>query len=182
MEGSGRENCRSNSIGSLTLFRAAFLLFAVAAAFCAQAQIVNSGVQGHSAARTGAVAYLFPEQVTVPANKPSQVALHFRIAPGLHINSHTPSEDYLIPTSFSLPSNAGVQLDAATYPEGAEISLPVDPKTRLSVYTGEFIIQVRIVSAPGNHLVEAKLRYQACDNNECMPPKTIPVPIDFIGK
>ena len=182
MEGRGREKYRRKSIGSFTLLRAAFVRFAVAAALCAQAQIVNSGAQGHSAARADAVAYLFPEQVTVPANKPSRVDLHFRIAQGLHINSHTPSEDYLIPTSFSVPDHAGVRLDAATYPDGTQISLPVDPKTRLSVNTGEFVIQVRVVAAPGNHLVEARLHYQACDNNECMPPKTISVPIDFIGK
>jgi hypothetical protein len=29
--------------------------------------------------------------------------------------------------------------------------------------------------------VEAKLRYQACNNDTCMPPKTITVPIDVIG-
>jgi hypothetical protein len=110
------------------------------------------------------------------------VALHFRIAPGLHINSHTPKDEYLIPTAFSIPESSGVRLDAATYPAGVEITLPADPKTRLSVYTGEFIIQTRIVARPGNHMVEAKLRYQACDNSQCMPPKTITVPIDVIGK
>jgi hypothetical protein len=60
--------------------------------------------------------------------------------------------------------------------------LPADPKTKLNVYTGEFVIQARIVSTPGNHLVEAKLRFQACDQTQCMPPKTIPVAIDVIGK
>ncbi len=39
-----------------------------------------------------AVVFLYPEQVTIPAGKPTTIALHFRIAPGLHINSHTPSE------------------------------------------------------------------------------------------
>ena len=59
--------------------------------------------------------------------------------------------------------------------------MPLDPSTRLNVYTGEFTIQVRIVTVAGNHLVEGKLRYQACDNAACMPPKTIPVAIDVIG-
>ena len=68
------------------------------------------------------------------------------------------------------------------YPAGTDFTLPLDPKTKLSVYTGEFTIQARIVAAAGDHLVEAKLRYQACDNNACMPPKTITVPIDVIGK
>jgi hypothetical protein len=44
------------------------------------------------------------------------------------------------------------------------------------------VIQARIVATAGNHLVEAKLRYQACDNNACMPPKTIVVAMDVVGK
>jgi hypothetical protein len=129
-----------------------------------------------------AVTYLFPEQITVPAGKPSPVNLHFRITPGLHINSHTPGDDYLIPTTFSIPDGAGVHLEKAAYPSGADLTLPADPKTKLSVYTGEFVIQARIVSKSGNHLVEAKLRYQACNQSQCLPPKTIPVAIDVIGK
>lgn len=136
---------------------------------------------GRSVGKVEAVQYLFPEQVTVPAGKSSPVTLHFRIAPGLHINSHAPSEDYLIPTTFSIPEGASVRLDKATYPAGSDITLPADPKTKLSVYSGEFIIQARIVAAAGNHLVEAKLRYQACNQTECMPPKTITVPIDVVG-
>jgi len=160
------------------------LAYTVAAtvSFSAHAQIVATEPQSHAAARPEAVSYLFPEQVTVTAGKPSSVALHFRVAPGLHINSHTPSDDSLIPTVFSIPADAGVKLDAADYPPGVQFALTLDPKTRLNVYTGEFVVQARIVAAPGNHLVQGKLRYQACDNNECMPPRTITVPVDIIGK
>lgn len=152
-------------------------------ATAASAQIVSADAPPHrSAAKAEAVTYLFPEQVAVAAGKASAIALHFRVSPGLHINSHSPSGDSLIPTTFSIPADAGVRLDAAHYPAGAEITLAVDPGTRLSVYTGEFVVQAQIVSAPGDHLVEGKLRYQACDNRECMPPRTITVPIDVIGK
>ncbi len=129
-----------------------------------------------------AVEYMFPEQVTVAAGKPSDVALHFRIAQGLHINSHTPKEEFLIPTTFSIPDGLGVRLDKVSYPDGKEFTLPADPTSKLSVYTDEFVIQARIVAAEGNHLVEAKLHFQACDKNVCLPPKTIPVAIDVIGK
>jgi hypothetical protein len=149
----------------------------------ALAQIVPTSPQNRPAvARTEAVTYLFPEQVTIAAGKPSQVALHFRVGRGLHINSHTPSADYLIPTDFSIPESAGARLEGAAYPEGKIIALPFDPTTKLSVYTGEFTIEARIAAAPGNHLVKAKLHYQACDENQCLPPKTITVPIDVIGK
>jgi hypothetical protein len=149
------------------------------AAFLAQGQ---SDLPGRSILKGAAVEYLFPEQVTVTAGKPSDVVLHFRIAQGLHINSHTPKDEFLIPTTFSIPDGTGVRLDKATYPAGEEFTLPLDPSTKLSVYTGEFTIEARIVAAAGNHLVEAKLRYQACDKNACLPPKTIPVAIDVIGK
>jgi hypothetical protein len=151
-------------------------------ALAAHGQSLSSPAQSRPLLKTDAVTYLFPEQVSVPAGKPSQVALHFRIAQGLHINSHTPSDEFLIPTDFSIPDGMGVRLGAATYPAGKIISLAFDPNTKLSVYTGEFDIQARIVAVPGNHLVQAKLHYQACDQNECMPPKTINVAIDVIGK
>ena len=164
---------RAASIGAVALSLAAL-------STGAQSPLVDSS--SRSIAKTSTVEYLFPEQISVPAGKASPVALHFRIAQGFHINSHTPKEDYLIPTTFSIPADSGVQLASATYPAGTEFTLPVDPDTKLSVYTGEFAIQTHIVAARGNHLVNASLRYQACDNNACMPPKTITVPIDVIGQ
>jgi len=147
----------------------------------APAQFVSKAAQGRSG-KTEAVQYLFPEQVTLPAGKPAAVALHFRVAAGLHINSHNPKDDFLIPTTFSIPDGAGVKLENAAYPAGAMITLAADPTTRLSVYTGEFTINTRLVAAAGNHLVQARLHYQACDQEQCMPPKTITVAIDVIGK
>jgi hypothetical protein len=147
-----------------------------------RAQDSLSASPHRSKAKVEAVEYLFPEQVTVPAGKPSAVALHFRIQQDLHINSHTPRADYLIPTVFSIPETSGVRLASASYPPGTDFMLPVDPKEKLLVYSGEFTIQAQIVAAPGDHLVEAKLHYQACDQNACMPPKTITVPIDVVGK
>lgn len=133
--------------------------------------------------RKGAqVEFLFPEQITVTAGKAADVALHFRVAPGLHINSHQPKDEYLIATTFSIPDGLGVKLDNANYPAGGEIRLAQDPDHIVSVYTGDFTIDTRITAAAGNHLVEAKLHYQACSDSICMPPKTIPVAIDVIGQ
>jgi len=169
------------------LVAAAALLALGLSAFAARAQSAGPLQRFDNPDRSilknsGAVEFLFPEQVTVPAGKPSPVELHFRVAPGLHINSHTPSDAYLIPTTLQVPASSGVRLLGATFPDGEDFTLPADPKTRLSVYTGEFTIFARIQAERGNHLVQARLRYQACDNNECMPPKTITVAIDVIGK
>jgi hypothetical protein len=157
---------------------ALFLLFSLAPGIV-HAQTDSTS---RSILKGAAVEYLYPEQVTVPAGKASPIEMHFRVGEGLHINSHTPTQDYLIPTALLMPDSSGVRLEHADYPAGSDITLPLDPTTKLSVYTGEFIINARIVATPGNHLVEAKLHFQACDRNACMPPKTITVPIDVIGK
>jgi hypothetical protein len=148
----------------------------------AQGQFVSRAAQDRPIDKAQAVQYLFPEQVSLPAGKPSPVALHFRVAQGLHINSHTPGGPYLIATVFSIPPGAGARLDGIGYPQGKDLRLPIDPTTKLNVYTGEFVLQTRLVAARGNHLVEGKLHYQACNLTQCMPPKTIDVPIDVIGR
>ena len=136
---------------------------------------------GSPSPKTQQVQYLYPEQVTLAAGKPQSVTLHFRIAPGLHINSHTPSDKFLIPTVFSVPQGSGISLADTRYPQGVEYILPADPSTKLNVYTGDFAIETRLVATPGDHLVQARLRFQACDENACMPPRTITAPIDVIA-
>lgn len=160
----------------------AVMVAALALAAVAQAQFISSAPQNRGTAKTEAVQYLYPEQVRLPAGRAAAVALHFRVAQGLHINSHTPSDDYLIPTVFSIPAAAGAKLENASYPAGVTIALPADPRTKLNVYTGDFTIEARLVAADGDHLVQGRLRYQACDQSQCMPPKTINVAIDVIGK
>ncbi len=103
-----------------------------AVALMAQAPVFEK--PSRSGERAEAVQYLFPEQVTVTAGKASPVALHFRVAPGLHINSHAPKDEFLIPTVFSIPESSGVRLEAADYPPGIDFVLPVEPKEKLNVY------------------------------------------------
>ena len=181
---------KSNRVPQVSLLRPGkdlrigliFLSLGLLATLSGFAQSSLADSPNRSVARGAAVEYLFPEQVTVPAGKASPVALHFRIAQGFHINSHTPKDDYLIPTTFAIPAASGVTLAKATYPEGTDITLPLDPGTKLNVYTGEFAIQAQITAPKGNHLIQATLRYQACNKSACMPPKTVTVPIDIIGQ
>ena len=162
------------------------LLLALALATSAHAQSPLFESKPATQKTPPTVTYLFPEQISLPANKPTAVNLHFRVNEGLHINSHTPSEEGLIPTTLSLPESTGVRLTHADFPPGADFTFTADsqqgPKEKLSVYTGEFTIHAQLQAAPGDHLVEATLRYQACNNTQCMPPRSIPVTIDVIAK
>lgn len=128
------------------------------------------------------VRFLFPEQVSVAAGKDAVVEMHFRITPGMHINSHVPSEKGLIPTQLKVGQIAGVKMDAVAYPAGSEYAIAAMPKVKLNVYTGEFVVRAHIRAAAGQHLLQGSLRYQACDVNACYPPREAPVAVDVIAR
>ncbi len=117
--------------------------------------------------------------IHVTPGKATPVQFTFHIKPGLHINSHTPAAPELIPTviHFSLPGD--VVIGRLIYPPGQLTSFPFDPSQKLSVYSGDFGIKARVVApdsaATGTYTIHADLRYQACDNNACYPPKTLPI-------
>jgi hypothetical protein len=150
----------------------------------AQAPKLDSlpGTESHAAGKPTAVTYLFPEQITLIADKPTAVDLHFKVAAGLHVNSHTPHAEELIPTTLKLPETSGVRLSKAAFPPGTDYAFAINPQEKLSVYTGEFTIHAELIAAKGEHLVEGTLHYQACNNESCMPPRSIPVAIDVIAK
>ncbi len=132
--------------------------------------------------RAAAVQFLYPEQVTVPARQTTGIELHFRVADGLHINSHTPLEKSLIPARLAVVEEPGLHVTAVDFPPGTDYALQLAPKEKLSVYTGEFVLYARVTAQPGSHLLNGGLHYQACDANACMPPHTIPVAVSIIAQ
>ncbi len=122
------------------------------------------------------------EPQTVPAARRAVLELRFQIVPGFHINSHTPNSQFLIPTALTLQPAPGVKLGAPQYPAGVPYSFAFDPADKLDVYAGDFIIRLSVVAAAGDHAIDGTLKYQACDNASCYPPKTLPVRIVFTAK
>ena len=45
-----------------------------------------------------------------------------------------------------------------------------------------FTVKVPVVAAAGEHTVDGSLRYQACDNAACYPPKSLPVQVVVTAK
>ena len=128
------------------------------------------------------VEFLYPEQVSVPANQDRVVELHFAVNPGLHINSHTPHEKSFIPTQLIVAEPPGLTVKQVDFPPGTDFTLAADPGEKLSVYTGEFILHAHVKAQPGDHLIQAQLRYQACDATSCYPPRKAPVAVDVVAK
>jgi Disulphide bond corrector protein DsbC len=145
-------------------------------------QLPFSEAPAQSSVRKQSVRFLFPEQVTIAANKPTSIELHFRIADGMHVNSHNPREPELIPTNLVIAEMPGVTVSAVEFPKGMDYSLAAEPNRKLSVYSGEFVLKMKVEAQPGDHLLQGVLRYQACDTNSCYPPRTIPVVLDLQAK
>lgn len=116
----------------------------------------------------------------VPRERVFEVAVVAKIKPGYHVNAHKVLEDYLIPTKIEGKLPAGFRLLSTSYPE-AELKQFSFSKKKLAVYTGRVILRMRMqaeASAPlGSRTLPLSLRYQACNDNMCLPPVKVPLAI-----
>ncbi|MGA8620477.1 MAG: protein-disulfide reductase DsbD domain-containing protein [Candidatus Sulfotelmatobacter sp.] len=147
----------------------------VAVAFLASALPAIAQTPGKAPTLTIAAVPL----TTAPRAAQTMVNLNFRVPPGYHINSNMPKSEFLIPTALKMELPTDIILGKIEYPAGADMTFPFSPDEQLSVYSGDFTIAVGVHPmrsvVPGKYLMHGVLRYQACDNAACYPPKTLPV-------
>jgi hypothetical protein len=116
---------------------------------------------------------------TTERGKQTMISLNFRVPPGYHINSNTPKSEFLIPTALKMEVPTDIMLGKIEYPAGEDLTFPFSPDEKLSVYAGDFTVAVGVHPlhsvVPGKYVMRGVLRYQACDNAACYPPRTLPV-------
>ncbi len=123
------------------------------------------------------------EPAVVASGKRAVVEVHLLVADGYHVNSHTPKSDLLIPTAAKLePGDAGVRMEPVEYPRGVSYSFATDPGEVLDVYAGAVVLRVPVMAAAGDHVLKGTLRYQACDQKACYPPRTLSLTVPFTAK
>jgi len=107
------------------------------------------------------------------AGEPFRLAVVATIAPGWHVNSNKPSEDYLIPTLAALAPVEGLSFGAPAYPAHREKKLPFSDKP-LALFDGETVIVVEGTAgadaAPGPRTLRATLDFQPCNDAQCLAP------------
>ena len=157
---------------------AATLLLITALPVCT-AQEIRLG-DDRPASKKNHVTFL-TDALEIPAGKLTTVDLRFRVDPDFHINSHTPKDETLIPTKLNVDS-AGIKILSETYPAGKPFHLQIGVGQTLDVYQGEFRITLRISAPKGTSDLLGSLRYQACDNAACFPPKTLPISIAITAR
>lgn len=102
-----------------------------------------------------------------------RVAVVATIAPGWHVNSNAPLEDYLIPTEAAIGPVEGLTFGPPSYPAHREAKLPFSDKP-LALYDGQTVIvfegKADAALAPGPRTLRATLDYQPCNDAQCLAP------------
>jgi hypothetical protein len=124
---------------------------------------------------------LLSNAAEVKAGESQVVELRFRVDEGFHINSHTPKDELLIPTAIRFNTGSVVKVVDEQYPKGSTFRLPVGSGETLDVYQGEFRVKVQVMVPKGASTLVGVLKYQACDNAVCYPPKSLPVVVAVTG-
>jgi hypothetical protein len=112
----------------------------------------------------------------VKAGAKTVIAVEMTIGAGWHVNSHTPSEPYLIPTAATLTASAG-SLSPIRYAKDEQKKFAFSDKP-LRVYTGTVRFETDLdvpTGASGDVTVEGNVSYQACNDQQCFPPAKIPI-------
>ena len=114
-------------------------------------------------------------QDKVHPNSKLKIALKANVEDGWHINSNKPNEDYLIKTDV-ISKNQKFPFAKIAFPEARNVTLSFSDKP-VSVFEGDFVIGLLInidkSLSPGNYKIPIQLKYQACNNQSCMPPTSV---------
>ncbi len=143
---------------------------------CSFIVLVMRGPAGAQLAKQQKASFVLNSDSTAyDAGKPVRIAALVSIEPGWHVNAHKPTFEYLIPTVLKLELPAGWPAEQVRYP-AAEMKTFSFEKLPLAVYDGDVVIVAQLAvpagTEAGTYPVQAALRYQACNDSQCLPPVT----------
>ncbi len=111
----------------------------------------------------------------VERGKKTRAVVVLDIPSELHANSNKPKSEYLIPTTVKVTPVTGLKIGAVEYPEGEDKKFGFS-ENALNVYEGkvEFGFDVTpLKNFRGDNMsIDVAVRYQACNDEVCFPPKT----------
>jgi len=154
------------------------LTYRIALGFLALLVSTSALAQGSSPVVTVAP---IPKIVVARGGK-APLNIELQVNKGFHVNSNKPLDELLLPTVVRLNPPDGIMIMNIHYPEGEQLALAFMGNDKLSVYSGNFVVtaEVRIprTAALGTLRVHGEVKYQACDNRQCFPPKSAPLEFD----
>ncbi len=149
-----------------------FLTTLAAAALCAVPGALAA--QGVPKSSEVVVPRLVADADHLVAGKPFRLAVVADIRAGWHVNSHTPKEDFLIPTEVKVKDVAGLKLSPVAYPKQLEVKFAFSEQ-KLAVYAGRTVFVVPGVvdaaAAPGPRTITADALVSALQRQPVSPAR-----------
>jgi thiol:disulfide interchange protein len=148
-------NMRKRIFGSIAVL---MLIIAAGALVGANGQSISGSIGNGTATRGKTV------RATVVLNIPS----------GLHVNSNSPNSEYAIPTTVKVTSG-NARIGGVSYPRGRNRKFSFSEHT-INVYEGSATFRFNVTVPArfrGNRIsVRVVVRYQACTDEVCYPPRS----------
>jgi hypothetical protein len=111
---------------------------------------------------------------SVVKGKAARGSIVLSIPGGLHVNSNRPASQYAIPTTVRLTAQ-GARVSGPTFPRGTNRKFQFSD-TAINVYEGTvrfpFTVTVPAGFRGDTVRVRAVVRYQACTDEVCYPPRS----------
>ena len=115
--------------------------------------------------------------VAVGAGSTATASLVLDVAKGWHVNANPASPDYMVATVVEIEGAAGISAGAPRYPAGRGLKLGFE-QSEVSVFDGRATVEVPITvsekAATGEHALKGKVRFQACNDQLCLAPVSVP--------
>lgn len=145
--------------------------------FSKLAALAFVAVAASAQSSSGVLTVTEPAKLVVKRTDNPTFDLKVSLKTGYHANSNTPTESYLIP--FRLTWAPGpLESEEVVYPKAKMEKYDFTDKP-ISVFGGDFVITTKFKRAANPQLgpgfITGKLRYQACNDKMCLPPKTVEV-------
>jgi thiol:disulfide interchange protein DsbD len=104
------------------------------------------------------------------------LAVEVEIAEIWHINSNSPKDEFLVPTSLSVSGNNFIEWIKVAYPPAKEYKFDFSDNPVL-VWEGKFLIPFKVKFSENIetriHPIIITIEYQACNNSACLAPNSV---------
>lgn len=120
--------------------------------------------------------------VTAKVGQTVSVVVSGKINPGFHVNADKQSDPYLIPLKLTWTDGA-FEKASVIYPKSESAKLQFSEKP-VNILSGDLKIETRfkVAAKAASGTVTGKLRFQACNDHECLIPRTLDVvvPLEIV--
>lgn len=120
--------------------------------------------------------------VTAKAGETISVVITGKIDPGYHVNGDKQADPFLIPLKLTW-TDGPLEKGTVAYPKSESAKLAFSEKP-VNILSGDLKIETRfkVAAKAASGTVTGKLRFQACNDRECLIPRTIDVsvPVEIV--